>query len=156
MSICEINTKNMTVNLTDSAIDRQNILNNPDFLDNIQKFLGITGMLYDGEYRFTTAQIADFYEVNIKTIRRYIEASEKELTHNGYCVLKGKKLKEFKDAFGHLIYADIEEEEMGGFLPIAEVENDEDPLMESYFIEENDILKEDELPEISDEELEEL
>ena len=70
MSICEINTKNMTVNLTDSAIDRQNILNNPDFLDNIQKFLGITGMLYDGEYRFTTAQIADFYEVNIKTIRR--------------------------------------------------------------------------------------
>ena len=100
----------MTVNLTDSAIDRQNILNNPDFLDNIQKFLGITGMLYDGEYRFTTAQIADFYEVNIKTIRRYIEASEKELTHNGYCVLKGKKLKEFKDAFGHLIYADIEDD----------------------------------------------
>ena len=60
----------------------------------------------------------------------------------------------YVDAFE--IYADIEEEEMGGFLPIAEVENDEDPLMESYFIEENDILKEDELPEISDEELEEL
>lgn len=100
----------MAVDLTDSAIDRQNILNNPEFLENIQNFLGITGMLYDGEYRFTTAQIADFYEVNIKTIRRYIESSEKELIHNGYCVLKGKKLKEFKDAFAHLIYADIDDD----------------------------------------------
>lgn len=98
----------MTLDLTDSAIDRQNILNNPEFLENIQKFLGISGMLYDGEYRFTTAQIADFYEVSIKTIRRYIESSERELTHNGYCVLKGKKLKEFKDSFAHLIYADVE------------------------------------------------
>lgn len=98
----------MTDNLTDSAVDRQNILNNEMFLENIQEFLGITGMLYDGEYRFTTAQVADFYEVSIKTIRRYIESSEKELTHNGYCVLKGKKLKEFKEAFAHLIYADID------------------------------------------------
>lgn len=76
----------MTVNLTDSPIDRQNILNNPEFLENIQTFLGITGMLYDDEYRFTTTQVADFYDVSIKTIRRYIESSEKELTHNGYCV----------------------------------------------------------------------
>src|SRR5690554_3157484 len=119
----------MTVNLTDSAIDRQNILNNPDFLENIQKFLGITGMLYDGEYRFTTAQIADFYEVNIKTIRRYIEASEKELTHNGYCVLKGKKLKEFKDAFAHLIYADVEDNSQKDIdVPLSKQETDKQKL----------------------------
>ena len=99
----------MTVNLTDSPIDRQNILNNPEFLANIQRFLGITGMLYDGQYRFTTAQIADFYEVSTKTIKRYIELSEKELIHNGYCVLKGQKLKDFKQLFGHLIYADVDD-----------------------------------------------
>lgn len=100
----------MINNLTKSAIDRQNILNNPEFLDNIQTFLGITGMLYENEYRFTTAQIADFYEVSTKTVKRHIETSEKELTHNGYCVLKGQKLKEFKQLFGHLIYADIDDD----------------------------------------------
>lgn len=99
----------MKVDLTNSEIDRQNILNNPDFVENIQEFMGIRGMLFESEFRFTTAQIADFYEVSIKTIKRYIETSEKELTHNGYTVLKGKKLKEFKDSFGHLIFKDIEE-----------------------------------------------
>lgn len=119
----------MTVNLTDSAIDRQNILNNPEFLENIQKFLGITGMFYDDEYRFTTAQVADFYEVNIKTIRRYIESSEKELTHNGYSVLKGKKLKEFKDSFAHLIYVDIDNDfERDIDVPLKKEETDKQKL----------------------------
>ena len=61
-------------------------------------------------YRFTTAQVADFYAVSTKTIRRYIVSSEKGLTHNGYCVLKGKMLKEFKEAFAHLIYVDIDDD----------------------------------------------
>ena len=84
----------MTNDLTKSAIDRQNILNNPSVLQNIQSFLRITGMVYEGEIRFTTAQIADFYEVSTKTIKRHIDTAEKELVHNGYCVLKGAKLKE--------------------------------------------------------------
>lgn len=100
----------MTNNLTKSAVDRQNILNNPEFLQEFQDFLGITGMVYEGEIRFTTAQIADFYDVSSKTIKRYVETAEKELSHNGYCVLKGAKLKEFKTLFGHLIYADIEDD----------------------------------------------
>lgn len=100
----------MDNDLTKSAIDRQNILNNPEVLTNIQNFLGITGMLYENELRFTTAQIADFYEISTKTVKRYIDNSEKELAHNGYCVLKGAKLKEFKTLFGHLIYADIEDD----------------------------------------------
>lgn len=100
----------MTNNLTKSAVDRQNILNNPEFLKEFQDFLGITGMVYEDEIRFTTAQIADFYDVSSKTIKRYVETAEKELSHNGYCVLKGAKLKEFKTLFGHLIYVDIEED----------------------------------------------
>lgn len=100
----------MANDLTTSAIDRQNILNNPEVLTNIQEFLGISGMLYEDEYRFTTAQIADFYEVSIRTIKRQVENFENELIHNGYCILKGQKLKEFKNLFGHLIYADIEDD----------------------------------------------
>lgn len=99
----------MTNDLTKSAIDRQNILNNPEVLNAIQEFFGITGMIYNGEICFTTVQIADFYGVSTKTVKRYIFNSEKELTHNGYCVLKGKKLKDFKTLFSHLIYNDIED-----------------------------------------------
>lgn len=99
----------MNKDFTKSPIDRQNVLNNPKYIENIQKYLGITGMLYNGEYRFTIQQVADFYGVNTKTIRRYVENSEDELSHNGFCVLKGQKLREFKELFGHLIYEDIDE-----------------------------------------------
>ena len=117
----------MTNNLTKSAVDRQNILNNPEFLQEFQDFLGITGMVYEGEIRFTTAQIADFYDVSSKTIKRYVETAEKELSHNGYCVLKGAKLKEFKTLFGHLVYADIEEDSQRDInVPLSKKEGDSD------------------------------
>ena len=37
--------------LTTSAVDRQNILNNLDAVSNIQEYLGVKGMLFDGEFR---------------------------------------------------------------------------------------------------------
>lgn len=115
----------MANNLTQSAVDRQNILNNPEFLNQFQEFLGISGMVYEGEIRFTTAQIADFYDVSQKTVKRYIEIAEKELSHNGYSVLKGTKLKEFKALFGHLIYADIEEDSQRDInVPLSKNEGD--------------------------------
>lgn len=103
----------MTKDLTKSAIDRQNILNNPEIINEIQSYFGITGMNYNGQICFTTAQISDFYGVSTKTIKRYVKSCEKELEHNGYSVLKGKKLKEFKTLFSHLIYKDIEENSQG-------------------------------------------
>ncbi len=115
----------MSNDLTKSAIDRQNILNNPEVLTHIQNFMGISGMLYENEIRFTTAQIADFYEISTKTVKRYIDNSEKELAHNGYCVLKGAKLKEFKTLFGHLIYADIEDDSQRDTnVPLSKSEED--------------------------------
>lgn len=100
----------MRNDLTKSAIDRQNILNNPEVVQEIQNFFGIAGMVYNGEICFTTAQIADFYGVSTKTIKRYISHSERELAHNGYTVLQGKKMKDFKTLFSHLIYKDIEDD----------------------------------------------
>lgn len=39
--------------LTNSNIDRQNILNNHYALTQIQEYIGLPGMLFEGEYRFT-------------------------------------------------------------------------------------------------------
>ncbi|MBC6110155.1 hypothetical protein ACFOG5_16110 [Pedobacter fastidiosus] len=85
--------------LTVSAIDRQNILNNQNAIENIQNYLGIIGMMFDGEYRFTRQQVAEFYGIDNSTIDRYLSQNENELKHNGYTNLKGKVLKEFKEQF---------------------------------------------------------
>lgn len=47
--------------------------------------------------------VADFYEVDISTIDRYLTLNSDELKHNGYILCKGKSLKEFKLQFAHLI-----------------------------------------------------
>ena len=40
--------------------------------------------------------MADYYEVDVRTIERQLAASEEELFSNGYMVLTGNSLKEFK------------------------------------------------------------
>ena len=50
--------------LTISDIKRQNVLNYRYAVDALlQENLGFTGMLFEGEYRFTKKMVADFYEV---------------------------------------------------------------------------------------------
>lgn len=99
----------MNDTLDQSQVDRQNILNNDVALAHVQKHLGLSGMQFDGEYWFTVAQTAEFFEVNLRTIQRLIENCESELKHNGYQVLKGERLKTFKQMFGYLIYTDLDE-----------------------------------------------
>ena len=94
-----MNKKDLTV----SNIERQNILNNRYAVDEIQKQLKIAGMLFHGEYWLTKKMVADFYEVDISTIDRYLTSNNDELKHNGYVLCKGKSLKEFKLQFAHLI-----------------------------------------------------
>lgn len=89
--------------LTTSNIDRQNILNNRFAVEKVQSQIGVTGMLFDGEYLFTKQMVADFYEVDTSTIDRYLSSYGEELKHNGYVLCKGKSLKEFKLQFAHLI-----------------------------------------------------
>ncbi|MDO8952858.1 MAG: DNA-binding protein [Draconibacterium sp.] len=90
-------------NLTESNIERQNILNNKYALERIQEYIGFTGMLFEGEYRFTKEMLVEFFNIDISTINRYLATYEEELKHNGYVLSKGKQLKEFKLQFGHLI-----------------------------------------------------
>lgn len=89
--------------LTVSNIERQNVLNNRYAVDALQETLGFTGMLFEGEYRFTKKMVADFYEVDLSTIDRYLSQYSDELKHNGYVLSKGKQLKELKLQFAHVI-----------------------------------------------------
>jgi hypothetical protein len=89
--------------LTVSAIDRQNILNNVEAIESIQVFIGIKGMMFENEYRFTKEQISDFYKIDPSTIDFYLSKYDAELKHNGYILLKGKKLKSFKEEFGRIL-----------------------------------------------------
>ena len=82
--------------LSTSALDRQNILNNPYAVTAIQEQIGIKGITIDGEYRFTVRQMADFYEVDTRTINRYMSNYADELKSNGYEILSGKKLDDAK------------------------------------------------------------
>jgi hypothetical protein len=86
----------MSKDLTTSKIDRQNILNNPYAIEEVRTATGISGIVFEGEFKFLKDQLAKFFEVEPRTIDRYIENNSEELSTNGYEVLRGNRLKEFK------------------------------------------------------------
>src|SRR5690606_14831333 len=98
----------MAKDLTTSDIHRKNILNNRYALQEIEKEVGFPGILFEGVLRFTKRQIAQFYDIDERTIERYLEQHDKEFKENGYEVLRGKKLTEFKKAYEQYIN-DIED-----------------------------------------------
>lgn len=83
--------------LTSSAIDHQNILNNRYALEKIEEHLALGGIEYKGEALFTKQQLTDLFEVSNSTVERYIKSHADELKRNGYLLLRGTKLKEFKE-----------------------------------------------------------
>lgn len=88
----------MNKDLTVSRIDRQNILNNEMAIEEIQDKSGIEGISWEGKIYLTREAVAAFFEVDIRTISRYIEQYNEELTANGYIILRGQKLKSFLSA----------------------------------------------------------
>jgi hypothetical protein len=91
--------------LTVSQVDRQNILNNPYAIQEIEKATGIQGIQFAGSTVLLKEQVAAFFEVTTRTIDNYLERFSDELRQNGYMVLRGKQLKELKlsiyDTFGN-------------------------------------------------------
>lgn len=85
----------MKKDLTTLKIDRQNILNNELAVNEIQTQTGIQGIVYDGRIRFTKTMVATYFDVDQRTIERYVSENSDEIMSNGYEILKGKKLKEF-------------------------------------------------------------
>ncbi len=92
---------------------------------NIQEYLGVKGLLFEGEFKFTTKMVAAFYKIDIKTVKRYVENSHNEIAHNGYEVIKGQKLKLFKEQFGYFItnLDDIEQRDINVPLLTETLEN---------------------------------
>jgi hypothetical protein len=82
-----------------STIERQNVLNNRFAIEAIQKALNIDAILFEGQICFTKQMVADFYEVEERTIERYLETYEQELKHNGYFLCRGTSLKNLKLQF---------------------------------------------------------
>lgn len=87
----------MSKELTNSAIHRKNILNNPYALEEIRVATDIKGIYFEGETVLLKSQIARFFEVTPRTVENYLSNFGGELEQNGYEVLTGKRLKSFKN-----------------------------------------------------------
>ena len=127
--------------LTNSDIDRQNILNNRFALERIQEYIGFTGIFFEEEYKFTKKMVADFYEVEERTIERYLERFEIELKHNGYILIKGNRLKMLKLNFAPVIDVGSKTTQLGLFnfraflnLGMLLVESDKARLLRSKIL----------------------
>lgn len=93
----DTDNKRAVKDLTNSRIDRQNILNNELAIEEIQEKSGLDGINWDGKLVMTREITAKFFNVDIRTVSRYIEQYKEELTENGYEILRGKRLKTFLD-----------------------------------------------------------
>jgi len=78
-----------------------NILNNDLAIQGIKQYYG-----FDNIY-FTNQQIADFYEVDVRTIKRIIEDNLEELQRNDLQILKGQELKAFMELSNGYFVRDI-------------------------------------------------
>lgn len=79
----------------------------------------------------TKQMVADYFEVDARTIDNYLSNYEEELKHNGYVLCKGKMLKEFKLRFAHEIDFASKTTQLGlfdfrSFLNIGMLLNDSD------------------------------
>ena len=86
----------MAKNLTNSQLDRQNILNNRYALEKLQEHLALDGILFEDNIVFTKQQLVNLFGVSDSIIEKYLASHGEELKNNGYQVLRGLKLKQFK------------------------------------------------------------
>jgi len=82
--------------LTVSEIDRSNILNNNFAIEEMYKNLDFFGFMYEKKYHFTRAAVANYFEIDERTIDRYLNQYSTELSNNGYEILTGERLRVFK------------------------------------------------------------
>lgn len=85
----------MNRDLTSSQIDRQNILNNEIAILEIQKQTRFQGIIFEEKLYFTKMMAAAYFDVEVRTVERYVREYQQEFEMNGYEVLKGKRLKNF-------------------------------------------------------------
>lgn len=87
--------------LTTSLVARNNVLNNPYAISELEKHLQLGGLQFEEETVFTKAQVAQILDITERTVDNYISSNSDELSRNGYRILKGNSLKNIK-----LLYVD--------------------------------------------------
>lgn len=97
----------MAKDLTNSRLDRQNILNNEMAVEEIQQTSKIKTVFWNEKYYLTKDMVADYFQVDVRTIERYISNYSDELCANGFELIKGKKLAEFIEAYNAAFATDI-------------------------------------------------
>ena len=85
----------MAKDLTSSRIDRQNILNNEMALQEIQNASNIRWIVFEGKVCLTKSMVATFFNIEARTVERYVSDNADELMKNGYEILRGQRLKDF-------------------------------------------------------------
>lgn len=97
----------MAKDLTTSQLDRQNILNNELAVEEIKSTIELKTVFWDDKYYLTKDLIAAYFDVDIRTIERYIASYSDELSANGFEILKGKRLNAFIEAYNATFATDI-------------------------------------------------
>lgn len=97
----------MKKDLTTSAVDRQNILNNPYAIAEIENVVGLRGIPFEGKTVVLTEQAAFFFGVSVRTVKRYIADHGEELSRNGYETIRGNRLKSLKESIQAMNGRDI-------------------------------------------------
>src|SRR5437879_2746016 len=92
----------MSGDLTTSAVARQNILNNPYVLAEVEKAAALHGIPFEGSRVVLKEQVATFFEVTIRTIENHCAEFADELAESGYGVVRGERLKALKAAINAL------------------------------------------------------
>ncbi|MCC5814799.1 MAG: hypothetical protein JJT78_08590 [Leptospira sp.] len=87
----------MKKDLTNSGLDRKNILNNKIAVQEVYEQVGFYGVKFKEKYRFTRQQLAQYFEVDIRTIERIVENNKAELEQSGYEIFSGSQLRLFKE-----------------------------------------------------------
>lgn len=104
-----------TTDLTTSSVERQNVLNNTYAIQNIQKYVGLPAIEFEGEYLLTKQSVAEFFEIDERTIERYLDKYANELKHNGYFLMRGKRLNNLKLQFAPVINVGSKTTQLGMF-----------------------------------------
>ena len=86
----------MSRDLTNSSIDRQNLLNNGIAVKSMEKQLNLHGTKWKSVTWFTKEYVAKLFDVDVRTIENQVSKNLEEITGNGYKVLKSAELEEFK------------------------------------------------------------
>ena len=83
-------------------IQRQNLLNNFSVVGQLKNELAeqetlFNGVYFQGESVYTKKQVAEIFAVDERTIDRYLSDHGSEFRGNGYQLLTGNNLNEFKE-----------------------------------------------------------